>query len=448
MLTTRYVRDNITAIRASLKKRRSDYPIDKLLSLDEESRKLKTELQQLQALKNKGSLEIATEAKKGKNDPNSKENIRKKSEELAKIKEKIAELESKLPRYDEGIEMLLWNLPNILHDSVPYGEDDSGNLELRKVGEAKKKKIPDHEEILTNLGLLDISQAAKVAGARFFYLKGDLALLEQALIKFAISELSKKGYTLIAPPLMMRKEYYKGVTALGDFEDALYKVDNTNEPEEKGKQESIGKDLFLISTSEHAIAAMHADTLFSSRDLPKRYIGISPSFRREAGSHGKDTKGIFRTHQFYKVEQFVFSRKEDSWAILNELLSNSEELFKKLGLPYRVVNICTGDIGVVAAKKFDIEAYMPGQDAYREVVSCSNCTDWQSLRLDIRYDEGGERKYVHTLNSTAIATNRALVAIAENYYMDDGTIEVPEVLQEYMGKKIIGDSSQQKSKSS
>lgn len=436
MLTTKYVRDNIVAIRASLKKRKSDYPIDKLLSLDEESRKLKTELQQLQALKNKGSLEIAAETKKGKNDHSSREKIKEKSEELAKIKEKIAELEARLPSYEQEIEMLLWNLPNILHDSVPYGEDDSGNLEVKKVGETKKRKIPDHEEILAGMGLLDISQAAKVAGARFFYLKGDLALLEQALIRFAINELSKKGYTLIAPPLMMRKDYYKGVTALGDFEDALYKVEEDYESEEKSMQKS-DKGLFLISTSEHAIAAMHAETIFSQKELPKRYIGISPSFRREAGSHGKDTKGIFRTHQFYKVEQFVFSKKEDSWHIINELLSNSEELFQKLGLPYRVVNICTGDIGVVAAKKFDIEAYMPSQDAYREVVSCSNCTDWQSLRLDIRYDEGGERKYVHTLNSTAIATNRTLVAIVENYYKDNGTIEVPEVLQEYMGKKLI-----------
>jgi seryl-tRNA synthetase len=436
MLTTKYVRDNIVAIRASLKKRKSDYPIDKLLSLDEESRKLKTELQQLQALKNKGSLEIAAEAKNGKNDQGSGEKIKEKSEELSKIKEKIAELEARLPSYEQEIEMLLWNLPNILHDSVPYGEDDSGNLEVKRVGNARKRRIPDHEEILAGMGLLDISQAAKVAGARFFYLKGDLALLEQALIHFAINELSKKGYTLIAPPLMMRKDYYKGVTALGDFEDALYKVEEDYESEEKSMQKS-GKGLFLISTSEHAIAAMHAETIFSPKDLPKRYIGISPSFRREAGSHGKDTKGIFRTHQFYKVEQFVFSKKEDSWNIINELLSNSEEFFQKLGLPYRVVNICTGDIGVVAAKKFDIEAYMPSQDTYREVVSCSNCTDWQSLRLDIRYDEGGERKYVHTLNSTAIATNRALVAIVENYYKDNGTIEVPEVLQEYMGKKLI-----------
>jgi len=237
---------------------------------------------------------------------------------------------------------------------------------------------------------------------------------------------------------MMKREYYKGVTSLADFEDALYKVGESREAMQNNDIEHIEDELFMISTSEHPIAAMHADHVFSANELPKKYVGWSPCFRREAGAHGKDTKGIFRVHQFYKVEQFIFSRQEDSWKYFEELASNEEELFKALGIPYRVVNICTGDIGIVAAKKYDLEAYLPVQKRYGEMCSCSNCTDWQSLRLDIKYDEKGERKYVHTLNATAIATERAIVAIIENYTNEDGTITVPDVLVPYMGKRKIG----------
>jgi seryl-tRNA synthetase len=286
--------------------------------------------------------------------------------------------------------------------------------------------------------MLDLENAAKVAGARFYYLKSDIALLELSLIRFAIDTLVKKGYTLIAPPLMMKREYYKGVTSLADFEDALYKVGESREAMQNKDIEHIEDELFMISTSEHPIAAMHANHVFSANELPKKYVGWSPCFRREAGAHGKDTKGIFRVHQFYKVEQFIFSRQEDSWKYFEELVSNEEELFKALGIPYRIVSICTGDIGIVAAKKYDLEAYLPVQKRYGEMCSCSNCTDWQSLRLDIKYDEKGERKYVHTLNATAIATERAIVAIIENYTNEDGTITLPDVLVPYMGKRKIG----------
>ncbi len=431
MLTVRYVRDRLEEVRESMERRKSDYPLDEMLRLDDESKKISTEAQQLRASRNKGSMEVS-ELKKAEKDASSQ------IAQLATIKERIDEIEQQLPRYQERIDALLWNMPNTLHSSVPYGRDDTANVQMKLHGTPRKHRpLMGHEEALTKLDMIDIEQAAKVAGARFFYLKGDIALLEQALIRFAITELTKKGFTLIAPPMMMRREYYKGVTALADFQEMLYKAGESEEAKSSKDNEHVSDDLFMIGTSEHPMAALCADRVFSTKELPLRYIGFSPCFRREAGAHGKDTKGLFRVHQFYKVEQFVFST-QDSWKIFEELIANAEYLFSKLEIPYRLVNICTGDIGTVAAKKYDLEAWMPVQDTYREMVSCSNCTDWQSLRLNIRYDEAGERKYVHTLNSTAIATNRAIVAIVENYLNDDGTITVPDALVPYMGKSRIG----------
>ncbi|MGC8586779.1 MAG: serine--tRNA ligase [Candidatus Micrarchaeia archaeon] len=433
MLTTKYVRDNLEAIRDSLARRHSDYPLDRLLELDKEWRSLKTATQALQAERNKLSMEISRLKKEGKNEE--ADAIIKR---LSETKKRIEDGEAKIAEEEAEIDKILWNMPNVLHESVPYGKDDSENKEVKRWGSIEKKGGESHADILERMGLIELEQAAKVAGARFFYLKGDIALLEQSLIRFAIDELIKKGYMLIAPPLMMKKEYYKGVTAFGDFEEMLYKAADPKEAEADKDIEHVNDELFMIATSEHPMAAMYAGKVLSANELPKKFVGVSPCFRREAGAHGKDTKGIFRVHHFYKVEQFIFSKQEDSWKLHEELLANAESLFQKMKIPYRVVNVCTGDIGTVAAKKYDIEAYMPAQGAYREEVSCSNCTDWQSLRLDIKYDEGNERKYVHTLNSTAIATNRTIVAIVENYANGDGTITVPEVLVPYMGKDKIG----------
>ncbi|VVB76904.1 Serine--tRNA ligase [uncultured archaeon] len=431
MLNAKYFRENEAAIRKSLETRKSDYRFDDLLAFESEVRKINGQLQELKTKRNKGTIQVSESKKAGKP---TDENL---MSELAEYKKGIETLEATLPEVEGKLNSLMWNAPNILHESVPYGKDDTENVELRTWGTRKITKIPGHEEVLSKLGLIDLEQAAKVAGARFFYLKGDLALLEQALIHFAIEELVGKGYTLIAPPLMLKKEYYKGVTALGDFEEALYRAADPKESSEKSDLEHIDEELYMISTSEHPIAAMHAGQVFAAKDLPKRYIGFSPCFRREAGAHGKDSKGIFRVHQFYKIEQFIYSKPEDSWPLHEELIQNAESLFQKLNIPYHVVNICTGDIGTVAAKKYDIEAWMPAQQKYREVVSGSNCTDWQSLRLDIKYDDKGERKHVHTLNCTAIATNRTMVAIVENYVNDDGTITVPDALVQYMGKDRI-----------
>jgi seryl-tRNA synthetase len=242
------------------------------------------------------------------------------------------------------------------------------------------------------------------------------------LMSFAIEELTKKGYTPTIPPYLMKREAYEGVTALADFADVLYKTEN--------------EDLYLIATSEHPMAAMLMDETLKEADMPIKLAGISTCFRKEAGAHGKDTRGIFRTHQFNKIEQFIFCKPEDTAKLHEELLQNAEELLQKIGLPYRVVNVCTGDIGTVAAKKYDIEAWMPAQNGYREVVSCSNCTDYQARRLKVRYreKEGAPPKgFVHTLNSTAIATGRTIVAILENNQNEDGTINIPEALRKYMG---------------
>jgi seryl-tRNA synthetase len=431
MLTTKYARDNLDAIRDSMKRRKSDYPLDELLELDEKYRAIKTKLQDLQAKRNKASLEISEMKKKS-------QDTAERIASLAGIKKEIEGMEKELPDYETEIDKLLWNMPNILHESVPYGEDATKNVEARKWGTPKTEVTKGHEEILTELNLIDIERAAKIAGARFFFLKGDLVLLEQSLIRFAVDELVKKGYMPMAPPLMLRRKYYRGVTALADFEDMLYRIGDPKEVENKKDYEKMSDELFLIGTSEHVMAAMHAEEVFSGNQLPLKYLAISPCFRREAGAHGKDTKGIFRVHQFYKVEQFIFCKQENSWKYFDEVVKNEEELFQKLNIPYHVLEICTGDIGTVAAKKVDLEAWMPSQQAYREVTSASNCTDWQSSRLDIKYDEKGVRKYAHTLNATAIATNRTIVAIVENYTNPDGTITIPEVLVPYMGKSKIG----------
>lgn len=432
MISTKYVRDNIDAIRESLTKRKSDYPLERLLELDKSWRDEKGKLQELQSKRNKASLEINDLKKKGGD-------IKGHVASLAALKKEIEEGEKAIQKYDADIEKLVWNMPNVLDEVVPYGESEEQNVQTRTWGTIDKtKKSGNHQETLEKLGLLDIKQASIVSGARFYYLKGDLALLEQALIRFGIDELVKKGYTLIAPPLMLKKEFYRGATALGDFEELLYKVADPSEADSKKDYEKTTDELFLISTSEHPMAALHAGQTLKASDLPKKYIAISPCFRREAGSRGKDTKGIFRVHHYYKVEQYIFCKQEDSAKYFDELFANAEEIYQKLKLPYRVLEFCTGGIGTVAARKNDIELYLYGQKTYREIASCSNCTDWQSVRLDMKYEGKGEVKYMHTLNCTVIPTTRAMVAIAENYLNEDGTITVPDVLVPYMGKNRIG----------
>ncbi|MBU4242183.1 MAG: serine--tRNA ligase, partial [Nanoarchaeota archaeon] len=313
-----------------------------------------------------------------------------------------------------------------LHESVPYGKDDSENKEVRKWGKLKKFdfELKSHVEIVENLGLVDFERSAKISGTGFYILLGDLALLEQAITRFAIDTMLKKNFILLQPPLMMRRKPYEGVTDLEAFEDVIYKIEDEDE--------------YFIATSEHPMAAMYMDETIDESQLPLKFVGSSMCFRKEIGAHGIDTKGLFRLHQFNKIEQFVFCKPEDSWKIHEELLKNAEEVFQALEIPYKIVNICTGDIGTVAAKKYDLEGWSPRQKKYIELCSCSNVTDYQARRLNIKYGkEGGEKQILHTLNSTVVATSRVLVAIIENYQNKDGTVTIPKVLLPYMNKKKL-----------
>jgi len=427
MIDLKLLREHPDLFRKDLTKRKDQEKlswIDEVLAKDKDARALQHEVEQLRASRNKIAEEINTLKKSGKD-------ITQKKKEAAEIPVQIKKKETALFELTEKINFYLMRLPNLMHESVPYGKDDTENVEVRKWGTIPKITFPiiNHGEVAENLGIVDFKKASEVSGAGFYYLLGDLGLLNMALCQFAIEHMVQKGFTLVIPPLMLRRKPYEGVTDLSDFENVMYKIEND--------------DLYLIATSEHPLAALMMNKVIKEEDLPLRFVGFSPCFRREIGSHGVDTKGLFRVHQFWKVEQFVYCKPEDSALWHEKLTTNSEEMYQALKIPYRIVNICTGDLGIVASKKFDLELWMPRQEAYKEACSCSNCTDFQARRLNIRYEtKTGERKYVHTLNNTAIATSRAMVALLENNQQKDGSIVVPQVLQKYMmGKKVIGQKS-------
>jgi seryl-tRNA synthetase len=391
--------------------------LDELVDLDREWRQNLTKLNNLRHERKLMTSEIAALKKTGKDASSKVEKAKTIDSKLTSIEKEVTSAEEKKHDY-------LMQLPNLLHETVPVGKDENDNVQIRSCGVIPTFDfaVKNHIDLGLNLDIIDIERAGKVTGSSFFYLKREGVLLDMALMSFALEEITKKGYLPVEPPYLMRREPYEGVTALSDFGDVLYKIEN--------------EDLYLIATSEHPMAAMFMNEVLKEEDLPLKLAGMSTCFRKEAGAHGKDTRGIFRTHQFNKIEQFVFCKPEETWKLHEELIHNAEELVQKLGLPYRVVNVCTGDIGTVAAKKYDIEAWMPAQNLYREIVSCSNCTDYQARRLGIRYreKEGAPPKgFLHTLNSTAIATGRTIVAILENFQQQDGAVVVPEVLRKYMG---------------
>lgn len=420
MLDIKLIREKPELVRKNFERRGNpDYiqMLDMLLEYDRKWRQKLTELNELRRERNQVTAEIAAVKKK-------EGDVSAIVARAKAIDGRITELERQVSDYREKVSQYIKSLPNLLHESVPVGKDELDNVAVRTWGTIPNFSFPikDHIDLGLSLDIMDVERAGKIAGARFFYLKGEGVLLDMALMNFALEEMVKKGYTPIEPPFLMRRKPYEGVIALSDFEDNLYKIE--------------GEDLYLIATSEHPMAAMFMDEVLKAEHLPIKFVGISTNFRKEAGAHGKDTRGIFRTHQFNKIEQFIFCEPEESWDLHEELIRNTEELVQKLGLPYRVVNICTGEIGTVAAKKYDIEVWMPVQKAYREIVSCSNCTDYQARRLNIKYREReGEppKGFVHTLNSTALATGRTMVAILENYQQEDGSVIVPEVLRKYMG---------------
>ncbi len=419
MLDIKLIREHPEIVRNDLKKR-GDLEklkmLDDLIEYDKHWRRLLTEMNELRHRRKVVTAEIASLKKRG-------EDVSRQMEEAKRIPQDIKKLENQVAEYREKVDLILLRLPNILHESVPFGKDESENVVVKIVGKPPKFdfKPKSHVEVALNLGLIDFDRAAKVAGHGFYYLKGDLARLDYAIINYTIDFLRKRGYTLIEPPLMMRKKPYLGVTDLEFFGDQLYKLQN--------------EDLYLIATSEHPMAATFMDEVIDKKDLPTKFVGVSPCFRKEVGAHGKYTKGLFRVHQFNKIEQFIFCLPEDSWKFHEELQKNSEDLYQGLGLHFRVVNVCTGDIGIIAAKKYDIEVWM-ADGTYREAGSNSNCTDYQSRRLSIRFREKEGQApagFVHTLNNTALATSRTMIAILEQYQQKDGSVIIPGVLRPLIG---------------
>ena len=420
MLDPKMIRDAPDKIRKMITDRAVKFDFDKMLELDKKRRGLIQETDELRKKRNQMSITIG-KAKKSNDD------VSKLLSDMEIISKELDELEESQKNTESSYTNLAFSIPNMIHKSVPIGPDESANVEVRKWGETPKFDfdIKGHEEIAEKLDILDIQRASKIAGARFYYLKGDLVKLAHAVTAFAFDFLSEKGYKLIQPPYMINRKSMEGAVIAEDFEDVIYKIQDD--------------DLYLIGTSEHAIASMYSNEILEGKSLPDRFGSISPCFRKEAGAHGKDQKGIFRVHQFEKFEQFVFSKPEDSDMEQEKMIGCTEEFYQKLGIPHRVVLLSSGDMGKVAAKTFDIEAWMPGQNAYREICSVSNCNDFQARRLKIRFRDktNEETQYVHTLNGTLVAIERTMVAIIENFQTNDGHIKVPDVLQEYLGKDKI-----------
>jgi len=419
MLDIKLVRENPEIVQKNLKKRGAPEKLEMLNNLINYDKKWRNLLRQANELRHKRK-KITTEVANLKKQ---KKDASKQIEKAKHIPQQIKKLETQVSKYRENADILLMKLPNLLHETVPFGKDENDNVVEKLIGKPPKFgfKTKSHVEIASELGLIDFEHAAKVSGHGFYYLKGDLARLDFAIMTYTIDFLRDRDYTLIEPPLMMHRKPYLGVTDLEFFGDQLYKIEDD--------------DLYLIATSEHPMAALNMDEVILQKDLPIKYVGISPCFRKEVGTHGKYTKGLFRVHQFNKIEQFIFCLPEDSWKFHEELQKNSEDLYKKLGLHYRVVNVCTGDIGIIAAKKYDIEVWM-ADDTYREAGSNSNCTDYQARRLNIKYREMEGKSpvgFVHTLNNTAIATSRTLIAILEQNQQKDGTVLIPDVLRHLMG---------------
>ncbi len=421
MLDISYVRQYPDVVRENLRKRQVPEYLtyfDAVLKNDELWRGLKAKVDQARARRNKISAEI-NEAKKSGKDAS------KLIKEAAEIPKLIAEAEKQLAELHDKIRVCLFKIPNLTHESVPYGKDDTENKVVKTFGKKPTFKFApiSHVDLVQKKGWVDFERAGKISGARWYFLKGDLAVLEMAIVHYAMDFMREKKFTPVVPPFMMSRKAYEGVVSLEDFENVMYKVE--------------GEDLYSIATSEHPLTAMYMDEVLDESNLPIKLAGFSTNFRKEAGAHGKDQKGIFRVHQFNKVEQIVICRPEESWHFHEELLKNALEFFDSLGLHGRVVNVCTGDLGIIAAKKYDIEVWYPVQDAFREVVSCSNCTSYQAVRSNIRFQHDQERHFVHSLNSTCVATTRALVAILENFQKDDGSVIVPAVLQKYTGFKVM-----------
>ncbi len=424
MLDINYVRKYPDIVKKNLEKRQDSEKVkllEKLLKIDKSWRKVKLEVDNLRSKRNKINLEINAAKKAGKK-------VTTLVKEAKTIPKKLIESEDKLLELKKEINYSLMKLPNLLEASVPYGKDENDNKVVKKYGKKPKFtgfKPKDHIELLKKWKLAELDRAGKISGARWFFLQGKLARLELALMSYAADFLMKKDYNLIVPPHMICRKAYEGVVSLESFEEDLYKID--------------GEDLFCIATSEHPLVGQYMNFLIEEK-LPLKLAGVSFCFRKEAGTHGKEDKGIFRVHQFAKIEQVIICYPEDSWELHEELKQNMLKFFESLELHFRIVNLCTADISTVSAKTYDLEAWMPAQGKYREMGSCSNCLSYQATRLNTKFVRDNKREYVHTLNSTCVAVERAMAAILENFQDKKGVIQLPKVLHKYCGFKKIGGS--------
>jgi seryl-tRNA synthetase len=419
MLDIKLIREHPEIVLENLKKRGNTEKtkiLQELIEYDKKWRHYLTEVNKLRHKRRVTTTEIATLTKQG-------QDASAKIREAQALPEKIRTLEAEVDSCRQKTDRILLALPNILHESVPIGQDESDNVVLKTWAQPPEFDFTprNHLQVALDLGLIDAERAAKVAGHGFYYLRGDLALLDHAIIQYTIEFMMNRGYQLIEPPLLMREKPYVGVTDLEFFEDQLYKIEE--------------EDLYLVATAEHPLAAYFMDEVIETKDLPVKFVGVGSCFRKEVGTHGKYTKGLFRMHQFNKVEQFIFCLPQDSWGLHEELQKNAEDLYQNLGLHHRVVVLCSGDTGIVQAKTYDIQVWMADGE-YREIGSNSNCTDYQARRLKIKYREKPGQApagFVHTLNNTALATSRTMMAILEQFQQKDGSVVIPTVLRPFMG---------------
>jgi len=425
MLDIKLIRESPEIVENDLKKRGEKGKIELLHDLirsDKERRELIQKVEQLRRQRNEITEKISMMTLKEV----SQAIIEHEKKIAALIPPKIKNLQEHLEQLNSFCHNALMQLPNILDKSVPVGKDETENVEIRRWGKKEFDFEPkNHLEVALGLDLIDLERAAKVSGERFYYIKKELALLDMAVQRFALDYLVKKGFVVTEPPFMIKRKAYEGVVDLKDFEHMIYKIQD--------------EDLYMIATSEHPMAAMHMDEVLNKDDLPIKLAGVSPCFRKELGAHGKYEKGLFRMHHFNKVEQFVFCLPEHSWKTHEELQHNVEDMMQQLGIPFRIVNCCTGDMGSIASKKYDTE-FLMADGKYREIGSNSNCTDYQARRLNVRWREKegvAPSGFVHTLNSTALVTSRVMVAILENFQRSDGSVDIPKVLWPYTGFKRI-----------
>jgi len=414
MLDIKFIRENPKKVKEGAEKKGIQVDIDKLLVIDKKRLDALQKLESQRAEQNKITDQVAKEKDKTKK--------KKLINKAQKMRNKVNGLEDKLKIVSSIFDSLMRKIPNPPFDEVPVGKDDSDNKVLKKIGDPTKFDFEpkDHLALGEALDIIDTKRAAKISGSRFGILKNEAALMEFALVQYGLSILKKEKFNLVIPPVMLKPEMMDGMGYVERGLDEIYHLEKD--------------DLFLAGTSEQMIGPMHSDEVFERKDLPKRYVGFSACFRREAGSYGKDTKGILRVHQFDKLEMFSFCKPENSSEEHELMLSVEEKLMQGLKLPYQIIDICSGDLGDPAAKKYDIEAWLPGQNKYRETHSTSNCTDFQARRLNIKFrNKEGKLEYVHMLNGTALAIGRIIIAILENYQQKDGSIVIPDVLQKYMG---------------